>query len=153
MGMKKLVVTLALGAAMISIPALAQDGGRGGGFMQRDQTRDQAKQMSGMMFQQLDGNKDGTLTKAEAQAAAEAFAAARGDDNGGGRMARMVDRLFGAAQSLTLQQVEAQSLARFDRMDLNHDGTVTAAERQQVRSQRQPARETPAAQTAPAKPQ
>jgi hypothetical protein len=33
-----------------------------------------------------------------------------------------------------LQQFEAQQLARFDAMDLNHDGTVTAAERQQARA-------------------
>ena len=38
-------------------------------------------------------------------------------------------------QTLTLQQFEAQSLARFDAMDLNHDGTVTAAEREQARTQ------------------
>jgi hypothetical protein len=36
---------------------------------------------------------------------------------------------------VTLQQFEAQSLARFDAIDLNHDGTVTAAERQQARAQ------------------
>ena len=38
------------------------------------------------------------------------------------------------AQSITLQQAEAQALARFDRDDLNHDGVVTAAERQQARA-------------------
>ena len=47
-----------------------------------------------------------------------------------GGMQRMIDQAFATSQSLTLQQFEAQSLARFDAMDLNHDGTVTAAERQ-----------------------
>ena len=55
--MKKLMMTLALGAAMVSTPALAQDGGRGGGFM-RDQTRAEAQQRADTMFQMLDSNKD-----------------------------------------------------------------------------------------------
>ena len=41
----------------------------------------------------------------------------------------LISGLFGR-----LQQFEAQQLARFDRDDLNHDGTVTTAERQQARS-------------------
>ncbi len=44
----------------------------------------------------------------------------------------MIDEAFAGAPSLTLQQFEAQALARFDAADLNHDGVVTAAERQQV---------------------
>jgi hypothetical protein len=46
----------------------------------------------------------------------------------------MIDRMFGANQSLTLQQAEAAALARFDREDLNHDGVVTQEERQQARA-------------------
>ena len=34
-----------------------------------------------------------------------------------------------------MTRAQAQALARFDRDDLNHDGVVTAAERQQVRAQ------------------
>jgi len=49
----------------------------------------------------------------------------------------MIAQAFGTSQTLTLQQFEAQALARFNAADLNHDGTVTAAERQQVRAQRQ----------------
>ena len=109
--------------------------------MQRDQTRAEAQQRADMMFQMLDTNKDGTVTKAEADAALAQFQAARGgDDQGGrgaGRMQRMIDQAFGTAQSLTQAQLEAQVLARFDAQDLNHDGTVTAAERQQLRAQRQ----------------
>jgi hypothetical protein len=48
----------------------------------------------------------------------------------------MIAQAFGDAQSVTLQQFEAKALARFDAQDLNHDGTVTAAERQQAREQR-----------------
>jgi hypothetical protein len=154
--MKKILATLAVAAAVISTPALAQEGARGG-YMQKDQTRAEAQQRADMLFQMLDANKDGTVTKAEADESVAQFEAARGDDDGGrgaGRMQRMIGQAFGTAQSLTLQQFEAQALARFDAADLNHDGTVTAAERQQLRAQRQAARgEVAPAQAAPAKPQ
>jgi hypothetical protein len=125
--MKNLLVTVALGATIVSTQALAQSHG-GGGWMQQDMTRAQAQQMADSMFQRLDANHDGTVTRDEAQQMAA---------QSGGRGGRMLDRVFGNAQSLTLQQFETQSLARFDAEDLNHDGTVTAAERQQLRAQRQ----------------
>ena len=133
--MKRLLMTVALGAAVVSSSALAQDQG-GGGWM-KDQTRQEAQQRADMMFQMLDSNKDGTVTKAEAEQALAQFQASRGGDSGrgGGRMQRMIEQAFAASPSLTLQQFEAQALARFDAMDLNHDGTVTAAERQQARAQ------------------
>ena len=133
--------------------------------MQRDQTRAEAQQRADMMFQMLDTNKDGTVTKAEAETALAQFQAARGGDEqggrGAGRMQRMIDGAFGASQTLTKAQLEAQVLARFDAMDLDHNGTVTAAERQQLRAQRQaqgqvtaaPATAAPQAVPAPAKPQ
>jgi hypothetical protein len=154
--MKTILARLAVAAAVISTPALAQEGARGG-YMQKDQTRAEAQQRADMLFQMLDANKDGTVTKAEADESVAQFEAARGDDDGGrgaGRMQRMIGQAFGTAQSLTLQQFEAQALARFDAADLNHDGTVTAAERQQLRAQRQAARgDVAPAQAAPAKPQ
>jgi hypothetical protein len=154
--MKTILAALAVAAAVISAPGLAQEGARGG-YMQKDQTRTEAQQRADMLFQMLDANKDGTVTKAEADESVAQFEAARGDDDGGrgaGRMQRMIGQAFGTAQSLTLQQFEAQALARFDAADLNHDGTVSAAERQQLRAQRQAARgEVAPAQAAPAKPQ
>ena len=121
--MKKFVVAIALGATMVSASAMAQEHG---GRMKADMTRAQAQQMADAMFQRFDANHDGTLTREEAQQVAAQFAG-----NGG----RMLDRLFGSAQSITLQQAEAQALAHFDAMDLNHDGTVSAAEREQARAQ------------------
>jgi len=146
--MKTMLATIGLAAAMISTAAVAQDGGRGGGWMQRDQTRAEAQQRADMMFQMLDANKDGTVTKAEAQQTLAQFQAARG----GGRMQRVIEQAFATSPSMTLQQFEAQALLRFDAMDLNHDGTVTAAERQQVRAQRQAQAQTPVAAPAPAAP-
>lgn len=121
--MKTLLVTIALGATIIGTQALAQEAG--GGMMQRDMTRAEAQQRADAMFQRIDLNHDGVVTRQEAEQAAAQF---------GRRGEKMVDRLFGAAQSITLQQAEAQALARFDRDDLNHDGVVTAAERQQARA-------------------
>ena len=121
--MRKLLVTIALGATIIATQAYAQDRG---GFMMQDMTRAQAQQMTDSMFQRLDANHDGVVTRQEAEQAAARF---------GERGERMVERMFGDAQSLTQQQAETQALARFDRDDLNHDGVVTAAERQQARAQ------------------
>lgn len=160
--MKTIFLTVAFGAMALSAPAIAQDGGGRGGWMQRDQTRADAQQRADMMFQMLDTNKDGTVTRAEAQQALEQFEAARGggeEGRGAGRIQRMINLAFGSGQSITLQQFEAQALARFNRMDLDHNGTVTAAERQQARANAQAQDAPPAAPpaapapTAPAKPQ
>jgi hypothetical protein len=163
MGMEKLFVSVALGAAMISAPALAQapGGGERGGWMQHDQTRAEAKQRADMLFQMLDANHDGTVTRAEAEQAAAQFAARSGGEGGGqrgGRIQRLITQAFGTADSVTLAQFEAQVLARFDAQDLNHDGTVTAAERDQARAQREAQGQgapapAPAPQAAPSKPQ
>jgi hypothetical protein len=141
--MKTLLVTVALGATMISAAAVAQapGGGERGQGMQRDMTRQQTQQMADGLFQQLDLNHDGVLTRAEADHAAAQLAAAHGGDDsnggrGGGRIQRMIERTFGAAPSVTVDQFEGQALARFDAQDLNHDGIVTTAERQQARQQR-----------------
>lgn len=135
--MKKLLVMAALGAALATTPALAQDRGN---FTPHDQTRQEAQQRADRMFDMLDANKDGVVTKAEAQQAVAQFEAARGGDNGGGRMGRMVDAMFGTSTSITRAQFEAQTLARFDAMDLNHDGILSVAEQQQARAARQAAR-------------
>jgi hypothetical protein len=143
--MKTLIAAAAIGASLVSAPALAQ--GAGGGWMQRDQTRVEAQQRTDRLFQMLDANHDGTLTRAEADQALAQFQASGGDEENGGRrgarLQRMIEQAFAGAQSLTLQQFEAQSLARFDAADLNHDGTVTAAERQQARAQAGPAPRAP----------
>lgn len=104
-----------------------------GNWLQADQTRSQAQQRADAMFARLDANHDGTLTKAEADQAA----AQMGGKDGGRFAGRMTERLFGQADKVTQAQFEAQALARFDRQDLNHDGTVTADERQQARAARQ----------------
>lgn len=144
--MKKVIFAIALGALAASTQVWAQPAEapppppgvapapapvQGHGWM-RDQTRAEAQERADRIFQMLDVNHDGVVTRAEAEQAASQFAVRRGGGEGGnGRMERLIDREFGTAQSLTLQQFEAQALASFDALDLNHDGVVTAAERQQ----------------------
>ena len=141
--MNKILIPLAIGAAALSTTGFAQMGGRG---MMQDMTRAQAQQRADMIFQRFDTNHDGTITRQEAEQAAAQF---------GERGQRMVDRIFRDTQSITLQQFEAQQLAQFDRDDLNHDGIVTVAERQQVRAQlkAQRAGQAPAAATQPGSPE
>lgn len=121
----------------VAVPPPPQARGQFRGRIQGNLTRQQAQAKADFMFGRYDVNHDGTVTRDEAQQAVEQVEAARGDDgDDGGRAQRMLDRMFGDAQSVTLQQFEAQALARFDAQDLNHDGTVSAAERQQLRAQR-----------------
>jgi opacity protein-like surface antigen len=108
-------------------PQTAPQGLRGN-WLQADYSRQQAQQRADAMFQRLDANHDGTLTRDEAHKAGPAMG------RGGERVERLIARLFGDAQSVTLAQFQAQALARFDRQDLNHDGVVTGDERQQARA-------------------
>jgi hypothetical protein len=124
MFMIKFEILAALGAVVAASQVDAQ--GRGG--MQQDMTRAQAQQQADAMFQRFDLNHDGVITRQEAEQAAAQYGA-------GGKAERMIDRIFGDSQSITQQQFEAQALARFDRDDANHDGVVTAAEREQARAQ------------------
>ena len=139
--MNRILGAIALGAAILSTPAVARK--HDGGMDQM--TRAQAQQMADSMFQRFDLNHDGVVTRQEADQIAAQF-------GGSGHAERMIDRLFGANQSMTLQQAEAVALARFDREDLNHDGVVTQEERQQARAmaRAQGEGQPPAAPAAPA---
>ena len=128
--MKRLLLTIALGETIASAAAIAQQsGGEARGWAQRDMTRAQAKDRADSMFQRLDVKHTGVVTRQQAEQSAQQMGFA------GERSEKMIDRAFGTAESLSLQQFEAQELARFDRDDLNHDGVVTATERQQVRAE------------------
>lgn len=136
----KLFIAIALSTAF-PVAAIAQDTAQApaptpapqlrGNWLQADRTRQQAQQMADTLFQRLDANHDGTLTRQEAEQASGAMGG-RGE-----RAQRMITRAFGDGQSVTLADFEARALARFDAQDLNHDGVVTADERQQARSARQ----------------
>ncbi|HJP68814.1 MAG TPA: hypothetical protein VJ846_07915 [Sphingomicrobium sp.] len=152
--MKKMIIALAVGAAAVSTPIMAQaPGGGHRGWGGGDQTREEAKQRADMIFQMIDSNRDGVVTREEAEQAVAQFQASRGNSEGGSRgggmMQRMIDQMFASSPSLTLQQFEAQALARFDAQDLNHDGTVTAEERRQARERAGAVSGTPTLPPAP----
>ncbi len=106
------------------------------------------------MFDRLDLNRDGSITRQEmsqAQAQRQSQRADRGERGerrgmrGMRRMHRMGGmhgapgargaRMFGEQGFVTLAQLRDRALSRFDRADANRDGTLTAAERQQARTQ------------------
>lgn len=110
MSMKRLIFAIAFGAALVAVPASAQEatGQNRRGWGHHDQTRAEAQQRADMLFQLMDVNRDGLVTKAEAeQALAQLKASRSGDERGGSRMQRMLDQAFGSAQSLSLEQFEA----------------------------------------------
>ena len=135
--MKTLIATIALGAALIPAAASAQAQPNDiavGGFPIQNLTRQQAREIADGIFERLDVDHNGTVTRQEAEQVREQMGM------GGERAQKMIERTFGVSQSLTLKQFEDQQLARFDRQDLNHDGVVTAEERQQARALRQAAK-------------
>jgi Ca2+-binding EF-hand superfamily protein len=131
--MKKLVLSVVLGATLISTQAGAQTApADSGGGKSREISRQQAQQFADSMFQRFDLNHDGTITRDEAEQARSQIAGASG--HGGGRAERMIDKLFGTAQAVDKSQFEAIALARFDKQDADHNGVVTPSERHQSRS-------------------
>jgi Ca2+-binding EF-hand superfamily protein len=124
---------------------------------QREQRR--AERMT-HMFDRLDADRNGSITREEmAQAhgrrgpggpggpGAEGggppphpgmrHRGPRGGGFGGPGMRGMRGmRMFGEQGFVSREQFRERALARFDRVDANHDGTVTAAERQALRAQR-----------------
>jgi len=120
--MKKFLLAAAFGSTLLAAPAFAQDAPRGGG-----------------MFERLDANKDGVITKDEFMAEV-ATRFARLDTNKDGKVS---DAERGAARpggmggrgmsgDMTLADMQAQSAKRFDRIDSNHDGKIDQAERQAI---------------------
>ena len=76
-------------------------------------------------FNKLDTNKDGQLSKAEFMAVAPAKAAT--PPNGANLLGQLDKNKDG---KVTPDEYRAPILARFDKLDTNHDGTISPAERQ-----------------------
>jgi hypothetical protein len=100
------------------------------------------------MFDRLDANHDGNISREEF-AEAHARRGPEGADgpgremgpppggpdgprgpDGPGMYGMHSGRMFGDQGFVTLEQMRARALARFDRADANHDGILTADERQ-----------------------
>jgi Ca2+-binding EF-hand superfamily protein len=81
-------------------------------------------------FTKLDTNKDGQLSRAEFMAAAPQNA---GNPNGAALLAQLDKNKDG---KVTVDEYRAPVMARFDSVDTNHDGTISATERQAAQAQR-----------------
>ena len=100
------------------------------------------------LFERFDLDRNGSITREEvSQARARACASTapsaasrrgmrghRGGRRGGFGMRG--HRLLGEQDAVTAEQFRERALARFDRADANHDGTLTAAERRDARRHR-----------------
>lgn len=91
----------------------------------------------GGLFARSDANKDGVVTRTEFDATAGRLRARlqqAGSPRGfAGRMFDLADA--NKDSRVSLAEAQAAALTRFDRADLNRDGTLTQQERQQVRQQ------------------
>lgn len=81
-------------------------------------------------FNKLDTNKDGSLSKAEFMAAAPTSASAA--PNGTALVSQLDANKDG---KVSADEYRNPMIARFDRIDTNHDGTLSATERQAAASQ------------------
>lgn len=100
--------------------------------------------MQQQMFDRLDGNRDGNISREEFAAGHEARGGRgeamrgrghsrrgmhhRGAGHGPG-MEMRGGRLFGEQGFVTAEQFRERALARFDRLDADRNGTLTAGER------------------------
>lgn len=76
-------------------------------------------------FDKLDSNHDGNLTKAEFLAAAPQ---ASGSSPDGAALLSQLDK--NKDSKVSIDEYRAPMLSRFDRLDINHDGVLSPAERQ-----------------------
>jgi EF hand len=140
--MKTLILsTTALAAVAVGGIAIAQGGGR----MAPPATKAEATAQAAARFADLDADKNGQVTEAEMTAHREARKAKRAERMAakgkempdrpmrGGKIGKRADT-NGDGQ-LSLAEMTAQAMTRFDRMDANKNGAIDAAERSAARDQ------------------
>lgn len=131
--MKTILFAGAALAALGAVPALAAQGPESRGRFAQPQTRAEAEARAQERFARADADGDGFITQEELGARAEA----RGEASGGGKR-RFGGRGFAAMDSdgdgrVALAEAQRAALERFDRVDSNRDGTISAEERQAAR--------------------
>ena len=107
--------------AAVAVPVLAQAAPPMAPKHDRVMTRAEVQGHVAQMFARVDANHDGVITKAETDAAHQAMAAkrqGRQGDHATGKMGAM-----GAMGGM-----HHDPAAAFDRIDANHDGTISRAE-------------------------
>ena len=153
--MKKFTILAGLGLLAVSGLALAQPAEGPRGERGADLDRQQLIERTLQRFDRLDLDRNGNLTRAEFEQARAQLRerrserrAERGERRGGRFMrnahrahAMRAGRLFGEQGFITREQFQERALTRFDRQDVNRDGTVTVAERRQAFEQRRERRQ------------
>jgi Ca2+-binding EF-hand superfamily protein len=91
------------------------------------------------LFARADTNHDGVITSAEFDTMGQQIKARM--EKAGAARDGMATRMFTMADAnkdgrVSLAEMQQSALARFDRMDLNHDGKITPDERKAARQQR-----------------
>jgi len=138
--MKGIILIAALG--LTAGAAAAQD--RGGPLARADADNDgvitRAEFIEARLapLRRLDADGDGTVTRAEGEAVGAAMAA-RGGARPGPRSEQGA-RPRGEQLPITLAQAEARAAEDFARFDLDGDGRLTAAEREELESRMSAAR-------------
>lgn len=101
----------------------------------RDQMADHIKDGASSMFDRMDTNHDGSISRTEFDNAHAAMANHMGGKRMGmhGMHGGMAERMFTTADSnkdgrVSQQEAAAAAAAHFDKIDANHDGTVTPDE-------------------------
>ena len=98
-------------------------------------SRPEAVARADALFDALDANHDGYLTLPEAMVAGARLRAQRASTGVdikpgiGGHTERFLEGRFAGYRRVTKRDFELGMLAHFDRMDMNHDGVLTPAER------------------------
>ena len=114
--MKTLTIAVAIAAASVSLPALAQGGPPPDPYGDATVTQVDVEKAAADRFAQMDANHDGSLSVDE--------------QPGGGR------RMGGGEPGpMTKDQFVAGQVQRFQRQDADHDGKLTKAERDAFRAQ------------------
>jgi Ca2+-binding EF-hand superfamily protein len=89
--------------------------------------------MAADMFDRTDANHDGTISRDEWNAGAAKLAAMHGRGRPMMRhMAMMADADADGDRAISRDEFQKRALKHFDRADANHDGTISAAEREQA---------------------
>jgi len=163
--MKKLLLALALGSTALAgaLPAFAQTAAPARD-PDRVVTREEAIARADKMFDAIDANHDGKITAEERKAARDqmrakmqerrqarqgAADAAKPEGRGGrhhrgGHGGKRMGMGMGGMgmgmrgdpnRVITREEARQKAIERFDRMDLNHDGKITADERKAARDQ------------------
>lgn len=135
--MRKLIFAATVLAALTAVGAQAKPGG-GGGRHNPDSngdgvvTRAEVEANVAQRFARMDINKDGKVDKADREAAQKQREAKRGARRGGQPGGPDAD----GDGALSLDEMKRAAMQRFDRVDSDRDGKLTAAERDAARAAR-----------------